>query len=253
MRATFTQPLDASVEDLLPIEDVSDADSKLFLEADATANQLVDDHQLPSGFFDDTQDHSHASVACDARPLLSARYRLGTFASSLLRPRPNALFDRVSYLFHPSQPNPNELTEVFRPISLPPPISISPALWRIRACRAEPPIVDVPFAQGKERNAAAGAPKGNGGYRRGEDFDPPTPPSSLNPNSRQPSATVQTTISECMEGTGCVVARTVSRIFSVNCCHSHPMNTADVSCLYEHASASLLAGEPIATLYILEG
>ncbi|OAX39024.1 WD40 repeat-like protein [Rhizopogon vinicolor AM-OR11-026] len=49
------------------------------------------------------------------------------------------------------------------------------------------PIVDVPFTRGDERNAAAGALRGNGGYTRDEDFDPPPP----DPDSQQSSAAVQ--------------------------------------------------------------
>ncbi|KAJ8586681.1 WD40 repeat-like protein [Rhizopogon salebrosus TDB-379] len=53
--------------------------------------------------------------------------------------------------------------------------------WPARTGHALPPIVDVPLAQGKERNAAAGARKGNGGYRRDEDFDTPPPPPNSDP------------------------------------------------------------------------
>ena len=43
-----------------------------------------------------------------------------------------------------------------------------------------------------QRNATAGAPKGNGGYRRDEDFDPPPPAPTGNITSQQPSAAAQT-------------------------------------------------------------
>ncbi|KAJ8581607.1 hypothetical protein M405DRAFT_611465 [Rhizopogon salebrosus TDB-379] len=53
--------------------------------------------------------------------------------------------------------------------------------WPIRASHALPPIVDVPLAHGKERNAAAGARKGSGGYRRDEDIDTLPPPPNSDP------------------------------------------------------------------------
>jgi hypothetical protein len=47
-----------------------------------------------------------------------------------------------------------------------------------------------------QRNATAGAPKGNGGYRRDEDFDSrPTSPTQ-NCDSQQPSAVTQTNSGE---------------------------------------------------------
>jgi len=45
---------------------------------------------------------------------------------------------------------------------------------------------------GFKRNATAGAPKGNGGYKRDEDFDPPPPAPTGNITSQQPSAAAQT-------------------------------------------------------------
>jgi hypothetical protein len=43
-----------------------------------------------------------------------------------------------------------------------------------------------------QRNATAGAPKGNGGYKRDEDFDPPPPAPTGNITSQQPPAAAQT-------------------------------------------------------------
>ncbi|KAG1799683.1 uncharacterized protein HD556DRAFT_58667 [Suillus plorans] len=52
---------------------------------------------------------------------------------------------------------------------------------------AMPPVVDVPFAQGRQRNAAAGAPGSEHSLIRDEDYhEPPTP----DPNSRQQKQTV---------------------------------------------------------------
>ncbi|KAG1752474.1 uncharacterized protein EDB91DRAFT_1243239 [Suillus paluster] len=64
------------------------------------------------------------------------------------------------------------------------------------------PFVDVPLAQGKERNAGAGAPKINEGWIRDEDYIPSTPPSS-NPDSQQPSAAAQITTGEHGSGRLC--------------------------------------------------
>jgi len=47
-----------------------------------------------------------------------------------------------------------------------------------------------------QRNAAAGAPKGNGGYRRDEEFDSQPISSTQNVSSKQISATVQTNTGE---------------------------------------------------------
>ncbi|OAX35336.1 WD40 repeat-like protein [Rhizopogon vinicolor AM-OR11-026] len=177
-----------------------------FLEADATGGDLGDVHQTPQGFFDVTQDHVHSSPMRGAQHRLSARYRLGTLASTITS-RSNSLFGHVSSLVRRSQPNTDETTENsprIPPLTItPPPGPVSTTVrsrilhvsnwWPMHAGHAHPPIVDVPFAQGYERNAAAGAPKGKGGYIRDEDFDPPNPPPPPNPSSLQPSATVQIT------------------------------------------------------------
>jgi hypothetical protein len=143
-----------------------------------------------------------------------------------------------------------------RPISLPPPITLSPALvsttfgsglrhiskwWCIRAGRAWLPIVDVPFAQGKEVTQLV--------------FSLPSKPHTFVCSATQQQVILRVTAatdvmktlilpvlrlhqtqihdnhpqkyrqrSECMEGTGYAAASTISRIFSVNCCHSHPTN-----------------------------
>jgi len=47
-----------------------------------------------------------------------------------------------------------------------------------------------------QRNATAGAPKGNGGYKRDEDFDPPPPSPTGNITSQQPPAAAQTQFRE---------------------------------------------------------
>ncbi|KAJ8596703.1 WD40 repeat-like protein [Rhizopogon salebrosus TDB-379] len=65
------------------------------------------------------------------------------------------------------------------------------------------PTVDVPLAQGKERNATAGAPKKNSEYRRDEDFDP-LPPPSPNSNSQQLSAATQINTGEHGSGRLCL-------------------------------------------------
>ena len=43
-----------------------------------------------------------------------------------------------------------------------------------------------------QRNATAGAPKGNGGYKGDEDFDPPSPAPTGNITSQHPPAAAQT-------------------------------------------------------------
>ena len=54
-----------------------------------------------------------------------------------------------------------------------------------------------------QRNATAGAPKGNGGFRRDEDFDPPQTSSNQNTDSQQPSAIAQTNTGEHGSGRFC--------------------------------------------------
>ena len=54
-----------------------------------------------------------------------------------------------------------------------------------------------------QSNATAGAPKGNGGFRRDEDFDPPQPSSNQNTDSQQPSAATQTNTGEHGSGRFC--------------------------------------------------
>jgi hypothetical protein len=51
-------------------------------------------------------------------------------------------------------------------------------------------MLSRPYALILQRNATAGAPKGNDDYVRDEDFDTPSPPP--NPNSQQASAAMQT-------------------------------------------------------------
>ncbi|KAG2120394.1 hypothetical protein DEU56DRAFT_928429 [Suillus clintonianus] len=63
-----------------------------------------------------------------------------------------------------------------------------PTWWPLRVSHAQPPIVDVPLAQGKERNASADAPKKDDDIVPDEYFDPPSP----NPDSQQPGAAAQT-------------------------------------------------------------
>ncbi|KIK41808.1 hypothetical protein CY34DRAFT_805627 [Suillus luteus UH-Slu-Lm8-n1] len=64
--------------------------------------------------------------------------------------------------------------------------------WPLRRGHAQPRIVDVPLAQAKERNAAAGAPKKDEDIVPDEYLDPPSP----NPNSQQQATAVQPTSGE---------------------------------------------------------
>ncbi|KAG2343537.1 WD40 repeat-like protein [Suillus weaverae] len=64
--------------------------------------------------------------------------------------------------------------------------------WPVRGGHAQTPIVDVPLAQAKERNAAAGAPKKDKDIVPIEYLDPPSP----NPDSQQPVGAVQTSSGE---------------------------------------------------------
>jgi hypothetical protein len=93
--------------------------------------------------------------------------------------------------------------------------------WPIRTGHALPPIVDVPLTRGDQvcsvefyrcleiscmnvqRNAAAGAPKGNCGYRRDEEFDPPPTSPTQNANSQQLPAVAQTNTGEHGSGRLC--------------------------------------------------
>ncbi|KAG2739949.1 hypothetical protein P692DRAFT_20840906 [Suillus brevipes Sb2] len=66
------------------------------------------------------------------------------------------------------------------------------SLWPVRGSHTQPHIVDVPLAQAKERNAAAGAPKKDEDIVPDEYLDPPSPI----PDSQQPAAAVQTSTGE---------------------------------------------------------
>ncbi|KAG2156285.1 hypothetical protein DEU56DRAFT_906447 [Suillus clintonianus] len=64
--------------------------------------------------------------------------------------------------------------------------------WPNRTGHALPPIVDVPLAQGKERNASADAPpKNSGEWIADEDYVPSRPPST-NSNSQPPAVQINT-------------------------------------------------------------
>ncbi|KAG2157266.1 hypothetical protein DEU56DRAFT_896934 [Suillus clintonianus] len=72
-----------------------------------------------------------------------------------------------------------------RPPSVPP---TTRSWWPIRTGRASPAIVEVPLAQGKERNASADAPVKDDEWIRDEDcVSPPSP----NPDSQRPSTVGQ--------------------------------------------------------------
>ncbi|KAG1731667.1 hypothetical protein EDD22DRAFT_390879 [Suillus occidentalis] len=73
------------------------------------------------------------------------------------------------------------------------------SLWPVRGGHTQPRIVDVPLAQAKERNAAAGAPKKDEDIVPDEYLDPPSP----NPDSQQQAAAVQTSTGEHGGGRSC--------------------------------------------------
>ncbi|KAG2336712.1 hypothetical protein BDR05DRAFT_1005641 [Suillus weaverae] len=64
--------------------------------------------------------------------------------------------------------------------------------WPVRGGHARPRIIDVPLAQAKERNVAAGAPKKDEDIVPDEYLDPPSP----NPDSQQPAGAVETSTGE---------------------------------------------------------
>ncbi|KAG1753095.1 hypothetical protein EDD22DRAFT_850552 [Suillus occidentalis] len=66
------------------------------------------------------------------------------------------------------------------------------SLWPVRGNHTQIRIVDVPLAQAKERNAAAGAPKKDEDIVPDEYLDPPSP----NPDSQQQAAAVQISTGE---------------------------------------------------------
>lgn len=73
----------------------------------------------------------------------------------------------------------------------------------LRAGRAPPPSADVPYAQGKERNAAAGAPKKDDDIVPDEFLDPPSP----HPDSQEPTAAVKFDTGEHGSNRSCFVSR----------------------------------------------
>ncbi|KAG2748391.1 hypothetical protein P692DRAFT_20733648, partial [Suillus brevipes Sb2] len=74
--------------------------------------------------------------------------------------------------------------------------------WPVRRGHPSPPIVNVSYAQAKERNAAAGAPKRNEDLIPDEEHDP-SRPTSPNPGSQQPPAPVPVTTEEHGSGRLC--------------------------------------------------
>ncbi|KAG2141106.1 hypothetical protein DEU56DRAFT_900785 [Suillus clintonianus] len=79
-----------------------------------------------------------------------------------------------------------------RPPPAPPTIK---SWWPIRKGQTSPAIVDVPLAQGKERNAAADAPAKDDGWIRDEDYV--SSPTSPNPDAQRLSTSAgQTTSGE---------------------------------------------------------
>ncbi|KAJ8583150.1 WD40 repeat-like protein [Rhizopogon salebrosus TDB-379] len=131
---------DAGLEHLLLVPDAPDADARSFLGADATGAELEEAHQLSEEFFSDRQDGDrvHSSVLRGVQPRPPARYRLGAITS--FSGRRNALFGRVSSLFHRSQvqPNMNESLEFQR---RPEQSTKSPPA---------PPVVDVAAGRNKK-------------------------------------------------------------------------------------------------------
>ncbi|OAX33549.1 hypothetical protein K503DRAFT_804291 [Rhizopogon vinicolor AM-OR11-026] len=75
--------------------------------------------------------------------------------------------------------------------------------WSILTDRAVSLIVDVPLAQGKECDAAAGTPKGNSGYMVDDDPDPDPLSPTQNPNSQRPSTAANTNSGEHGNGLLC--------------------------------------------------
>ncbi|KAG1842277.1 hypothetical protein DFJ58DRAFT_806821, partial [Suillus subalutaceus] len=69
--------------------------------------------------------------------------------------------------------------------------------WPLQTDHASPAIEDVPLAHGKERNAAADAPRRDDEWIPSEDYV--SPPPSPNPDSRQPTTAGQRPIPESME------------------------------------------------------
>jgi len=62
----------------------------------------------------------------------------------------------------------------------------------LRAARSPPSVINVPHAQAKERNAAAGAPKKDNNIVPDEYLDPPSP----HPDSQESTAAVQSNTGE---------------------------------------------------------
>ncbi|KAG2116164.1 hypothetical protein DEU56DRAFT_905196 [Suillus clintonianus] len=86
--------------------------------------------------------------------------------------------------------------------SRPPPVPpTTQSWWPIRTGRASPAIVEVPLAQGKERNASADAPAKDDEWIRDEDYV--SPPPSPNPDSQRPPTVAQIDTGEHGSGRLC--------------------------------------------------
>jgi WD40 repeat protein len=73
--------------------------------------------------------------------------------------------------------------------------------WPLQTGHTSPAIVPVPHAQGKERNAAADAPRRDDEWIPSENYV--SPPPSPNPDSRQPATAGQTSTGEHGSGRSC--------------------------------------------------
>ncbi|KAG1764150.1 hypothetical protein EDD22DRAFT_884737, partial [Suillus occidentalis] len=81
----------------------------------------------------------------------------------------------------------NSRLSATKPTKFAPRIPHLSSWWPVRGGHAQPRIADVPLAQAKERNAAAGAPKKDEDIVPDEYLDPPSP----NPNSQQQTTAVE--------------------------------------------------------------
>ncbi|KAG2343544.1 tricorn protease domain 2-containing protein [Suillus weaverae] len=91
-----------------------------------------------------------------------------------------------------SRPSSTTRSSATPPTTFADPIHRLSSWWPVRGGHAQPRIVDVPLAQAKERNAAAGAPKRDENIVPDEYLDPPSP----NPDSRQPAGAGETSTGE---------------------------------------------------------
>jgi len=165
---------------------------KSLMDTDATRRLAKHEYtcRLPPRFLDDARDNYHSSATPPHRRNLI----------DFLRFTPPPIVSPISTRSQRTS-EPIAQSSTITSSAITPRLYIPSKWWPPHTRHALPPVVDVPLTRGDQRNAAAGAPKVNGRFRRDEDFDPPS--QTRNTNSQQQPAVAQTNTGEHGSGRLC--------------------------------------------------